>query len=110
MERMEFLVQGSALDPYRVTLERVDNSLKAYCTCAAGSNGQMCKHRMRILQGNSDGLLGLDVCQLEMAVKWLIGTDAELAIRELADAESAYERSKKNLALAKKRLGRVLTI
>jgi uncharacterized Zn finger protein len=108
MERMEFLVQGSALDPYRVTIERFDNNLNVYCTCGAGSNGQICKHRMRILSGNPDGLIEANIDHLKHAVDWLVGTDVELALSELALAEDAFESSKQLLAAAKKKLAKSL--
>jgi uncharacterized Zn finger protein len=108
MERLEFLVQGSASDPYRVTLERLDNNLNAYCTCSAGSNGQTCKHRMRILSGNPDGLIEANIEHLKQAVDWLVGTDVELALSELARAEDAFETAKQLLAAAKKKVAKSL--
>ena len=52
MERIDFLVQGSAFHPYEVKfLKRSEKNLSAYCTCPAGDNGQYCKHRFSILEG-----------------------------------------------------------
>lgn len=108
MERMEFMVQGSEVEPYRVTLERSGSNLNAYCTCAAGSNGQYCKHRFRILSGNPEGLIDPDSGMLCTAVDWLSGTDVEEALCELAKAEDRFESAKKELSKAKKLLAQAL--
>jgi hypothetical protein len=109
MESLEFLVQGSEPEPYRVTIERAGSNLRASCTCAAGRNGQFCKHRMRILSGVPDGILELDLDALHRALEWLSGTDVEVAITSLTHAEEEFERSKKELSKAKKRLAQALS-
>lgn len=97
MERMEFLVQGGELEPYRVTLEKSGANLNAYCTCAAGANGQYCKHRFRILSGNPEGIVGPDLEMLRLAVDWLVGTDVELTLRGLIAAEDQLISAKRAL-------------
>lgn len=101
MERMEFMVQGGKVEPYRVTLEKIGTNLNAYCTCAAGSNGQYCKHRFRILSGNPDGVVAPDLDKLRTAVDWLVDTDVESTLRALIAAEDQVIATKKALAKAR---------
>lgn len=101
MERMEFLVQGSEVEPYRVTLERAGGNLNAYCNCAAGSNGQYCKHRFGILSGNPAGVVVPDIDKLRVAVDWLEGTDVESALCNLIAVEDELIAAKVMLAKAK---------
>lgn len=101
MERMEFVVQGSEVEPYRVTIERFGANLNAYCTCAAGSNGQYCKHRFRILSGNPEGVVAPDLSKLRAAVDWLVDTDVESALRGLIAAEDQLVAAKMTLTQAK---------
>lgn len=108
MLRMEFSVQGSEPEPYRVTVEKADGNLNAYCTCAAGANGQCCKHRLRILSGNPEGVIDPDFEALRTAVDWVAGTDVETALSALAMAEDSYESSKRELSKAKKMLAQAL--
>ena len=108
MDRMEFVVQGSQAEPYRVILEKHDKNLNAYCTCAAGANGQYCKHRFRILSGNAQGLIDLDSANLCLAVDWLVGTDVEAAISALAKAEDGFAKAKAELAQAKKAVAKAM--
>ena len=83
METITFMVQGSAAEPYRVTFKKNDSNLSAYCTCPAGENGMYCKHRFRILSGETKGIVSGNENAVASAVTWLSGTDVEQAIREL---------------------------
>ena len=104
METIEFLVQGSSLEPYKVLFERRESTLAAFCTCAAGDSGQSCKHRLRILNGNSDGVVSDNKDQVSEINKWLKGSNLEAAILEIVRAEADVERTKKILSIAKKKL------
>ena len=104
MERMIFLVQGSEPDPYQVTLEKNGINLNAYCTCAAGSNGMYCKHRFRIISGSTEGVISPDVEAIKRAVDWVVNTDIERALRNLALAEDRFNSAKKDVSDAKRAL------
>lgn len=108
MDRMEFLVQGSQAEPYRVILEKRGENLNAYCTCAAGAKGQYCKHRFRILSGNSQDLIDPEVANVRLAVDWLSGTDVEAAISALAKAEDIFSAAKAQLTEAKKAVAKAM--
>ena len=97
MEQAIFYVKGSASKPYRVTIERDGTNLNAYCTCAAGSHGMCCKHRLRIFSGNPEGMLDPDLDLLRSIVDWIVGTDVELALIELARAEDEFDAAKESL-------------
>jgi uncharacterized Zn finger protein len=106
MNELIFLVQGSAKEPYKVTFQKRDNNLSAYCTCPAGDNGQYCKHRFSILGGISDGIVSGNEPDVEVVTSWLTGTDVEAALNDLMNSEEQFEIAKTNLASAKKRLAR----
>ncbi len=104
MDELRFLVQGSAEVPYRVTFQKSGHNLSAYCTCPAGDNGQYCKHRFNILGGYTDGIVSGNETEVKIAASWLQGTDVEVALNNVLDAEEQFERAKKELSAAKKRL------
>lgn len=106
MEEICFLVQGSAEEPYKVTFRKKGNNLSAYCTCPAGENGQHCKHRINILCGITDGIVSENEAKVKIVTLWLPGTDVEVALNAVIDAEKKYERAKQGLSAAKKRLAR----
>lgn len=104
METITFMVQGSAAEPYKVTFKKKESNLSAYCTCPAGENGMYCKHRFRILSGETKGIVSGNENEVALAATWLSGTDVEQAIREVKIAEQRLEEAKKAATLAKKRL------
>ena len=101
-QRAEFLVQGSAPDPYAVTFVKDDDNLSAYCTCPAGENGQYCKHRFAILSGIKTGIISDNANEVLMVKAWLVGADVQAAMLEVAAAEREAESAKKRLTAAKK--------
>ena len=104
METIQFLVQGSAEEPYEVTFQKTGNNLSAFCTCAAGQNGQSCKHRFQILEGNAKGIVSKNSEHVPTVVAWLLGTDVAEAMTALAAAEREFDRAKKVVTSAKKNL------
>lgn len=108
MESIECLVQGSGSEPYRVVIRKDGGNLTAFCSCPAGSNGQSCKHRLRLLSGNPEGALDVGKDQLAMIVSWVSGSDVEVALQALAKAEDQLALSQRAVAAAKKRLAEAL--
>jgi uncharacterized Zn finger protein len=102
METIQFLVQGSAKSPYKVTFRKTGKNLSAYCTCPAGENGQYCKHRFRILEGCTEEIVSENSEQVLHVVAWLPGSDVAAAMATLAAAESEFERVKRIVSSAKR--------
>lgn len=103
----EFLIQGSETDPYKVVFEKNGPILKASCTCRAGIFGQLCKHRLLLLNGNTDGLVSPNVAEACEVASWLAGSNVASAISDLVTLEaekqaieSRIKRAKKVVALA----------
>jgi len=108
-EKIEFKVKGSAAEPYLVTFVRpAPGQLHAYCSCPAGSNGQHCKHRTQILEGDDDAVAPDSRADAATVREWLAGSAAEKHLRALRAAEVEVERAKKALHTAQKDFGRSL--
>ena len=108
-DTFEFLVQGSAPEPYVVSFRRRDpKNLSAYCTCPAGESGMSCKHRIRILRGMIEGVVSKNTADVTTVAGWLAGSDVETALRTIDELEKEAERIKKALSAAKKALARCL--
>lgn len=108
-DTFEFLVQGSAPEPYRVSFRRRDTkNISAYCTCPAGENGMSCKHRVRILRGLPEGVVSKNITDVTIVAGWLAGSDIETALRTINDLGKEAERIKRALSAAKKALAQCL--
>jgi SWIM zinc finger len=108
VKSIQFLVQGSSDNQYEVRFDFDGSNLNAYCSCPAGMNGQYCKHRLAILAGESEKIISENAADVSVVQSWLPGTDIELAIHDLAEAEHEFDLTKKKLALAKKALARAM--
>ena len=110
--RVTFFIQGSANEPYTTTFTIRGNNLTAHCTCPAGQVRQYCKHRFGILQGETKGIVSGNEQQAAIVQSWLPGTDVEMALKDLAEAEDVYNREVKKLKATlsgyKKKLARAL--
>lgn len=109
MEEVTFHVQGSAPDPYIVRFRKSGSNLTALCTCPAGGVGQCCKHRLRILEGNDEGIVSENARQVADVAAWLAGTDVANAIEQLRHAEERFNVAKTEVSSLKKKLARALT-
>ena len=73
-----------------VSTERQESS--AYCTCPAGEEGMHCKHRIRILQGSTEGIVSPNERDVAVVAGWLVGTDVEVALRRVISLENEAVR------------------
>lgn len=108
MEQFSLLVKGSSADPYEVTFIKDGDNLTALCTCPAGSFGNLCKHRVAILDGKSSAVLDDDKSKVPRAVEWLAGSDVEKALLELRKVEAMPDATKDALVAAKRKLARAM--
>lgn len=105
---IQFFVQGSSATPYRVSFTLNEGNLNAFCTCPAGKNGQFCKHRMSILRGESDTIVSSNKGEVSIIRDWLAGSDVEMAIHEIAEAEYGADEAKRRLVQAKRNLAKAM--
>lgn len=106
MAQLEFLVKGSAKDPYQVIFIKDGENLTAICTCPAGTYGNVCKHRVSIIDGDAKSVISENATDVETVVAWVIGTDVEAALKEMRDAETAGTGSTTALKEAKRNLAK----
>ena len=108
MEQLDFVVKGSSSDAYEITFIKDGDSLTALCTCPAGQFGGPCKHRIAILDGNASGVTSDNADKVVTVTGWLEGSDVQVALSELRNAEKTGNASKADLAALKKKLGRAM--
>ncbi len=108
MEELVFLVKGSSSDAYEITFIKDGASLTALCTCPAGTFGNLCKHRVAILDGNSKAISSDNADQAPKVIEWLQGTDVEAALSELRAAEKSKQHPKEEIMALKKKVAKAM--
>jgi hypothetical protein len=109
---IKFLVQGSEEEPYEIIFDKEGDRVTATCSCPAGVKGpagQCCKHRFRILRGDTDGIVSANIEDVKIVQGWIAGSDIEIEVHKLAEGEGELERAKKKVAAAKKALAKVMS-
>jgi len=101
-----FKVQGSEAEPYNVVFRRRGLNLTATCTCKGGEMGQVCKHRLGLLAGDSSNVVSDNALDVALIPKLVLGTDVEKALEALVVAEKALEAAKIEMSRRKKALAR----
>ena len=86
-KELRFIVQGSAPDPYAVTLNRVGDDLQTTCTCPAGRNRMYCKHRLSLLTGDFSAVVQPNQSDLTYIVQLLENSDVAAALQEIRSSE-----------------------
>ncbi|MCD1593332.1 SWIM zinc finger family protein [Thalassospira xiamenensis] len=105
MQKLTFQIQGSADEPYIVTFEKPsDGNLNAYCTCPAGQNGQYCKHRFGLLNGEVKNIVSGNKDDLPTLADMFKGSDVETTYLKVIQLENETTALKKKLGAAKKDL------
>ena len=106
MPEINFMVKGSAEDPYEVTFLKSDDSLLVFCTCPAGENRRHCKHRVAIMNGSGENIVSDNQDEIATVQSWMAGTAVETALRELEQVAKSGDA--KTLAAAKSKLARAM--
>jgi uncharacterized Zn finger protein len=105
MNELVFHVKGSSTKPYEVVFLKEGDHITALCDCMAGKNGQHCKHRFRILDGSDQDIVSDNTEEIALVQEWLIGSDLEEALKEIASAKTPAD-----LVAAKKKAARIMRV
>ncbi len=109
LDEYVFQVKGSSAEPYTVRfIRRSEDNIAAYCDCMAGQKGMHCKHRIRILQGNTKDIISENADEVKHVASWLPGSDIENTLQKIEALEIEIAKIKKQLAAAKKELAQKL--
>lgn len=107
-DELTFTVRGSKGDLYTVTFGRAGANLTSSCSCAAGAIGQYCKHRFALMGGDVTDLASDNAADVEVLRGLIAGSDVEIAMDGVRQAEAVLEEAKKELAKRKKALARTM--
>jgi hypothetical protein len=71
---IEFLIQGSLTEPYKVTFQKNNDWVYAACNCRERTSGKCCKHIMNILDGDITKMVTGGYSDVEKVSQLISGT------------------------------------
>lgn len=104
-----FAVQDVDGDIHHVTIEQeVNNSvnLSALCTCSQANEESFCVHRFDILEGHVSNVVSENMHDLATLKKWIVGSDIEAAMTDLARAKSEMRMAMEKVEYCRRKLAR----
>lgn len=108
MQTIKFLIQGSSEVPYEVSFYFDGQNMNALCTCQAGQNGQICKHRLDTLNGDTSKIVSDNRSDVKLVLELFRGTPLENKLKQLKDAEKELEIVKKKVEATKKEIAKIM--
>ena len=102
MKKISYQVQGSASEPYSITISLDGTNLTCLCDCPAGMSGTHCKHWMSVFRGEKQDYIGLDAAQIDEIQSWMSGSELEQAWIEVLRVLEEEKALKKEIAAKKK--------
>lgn len=101
---LRFDVSGSSGDPYVIEASRDGSTFTMTCTCKAGAIGQLCKHRVALLDGDVTSLRSENSDDVKALRGLIEGSEAEAWFVRCAELEAAKASIDRELKAAKKKL------
>lgn len=105
---ISFHVKGSEPEPYEVTFLKQEDRVLVLCTCTAAQYGRHCKHRMRIIAGDTTDIISDNVDQIATVQGWISGTALERTLNELTASEDSLKDIQKTVRDLKKKIARMM--
>ncbi|MBF0190795.1 MAG: hypothetical protein HQL99_06540 [Magnetococcales bacterium] len=107
MPELLFEVQGPQNRPLEVMIRKNGKNLTATCTCSAGVE-DICQHRINILSGSDQEIIGNKAEDVKKVVSWVAGTDVSKAMHDLVESLKRLENAKEDFSSARRRLVKAL--
>ena len=98
MKKISYQVQGSASEPYSITISLDGTNLTCLCDCQAGMQGKHCKHWMSVFEGKKQDYIDLNDAQIDEIQSWLSGSELEqrwIELNRVLEEEEAIKEKKK---------------
>lgn len=105
---MQFIVRSSSSEEeYQIRVFQGAAGIGIACTCMAGSNGQICKHRLALIAGDGAAVVRSSHSLADLAAA-LAGGDILEALALLKTQEAVVAREQAKLKAVKKAVAAVM--
>lgn len=83
-------------------------NLIASCNCAAGENGQYCKHRIDILKGDTSKIVSNNKNEVANLLQVFKNSPLDLKLQQLKNEEQQLDKLKKQFDNTKKEVAKIM--
>lgn len=105
---MQFIVQSrSSGEEYEILLLKGPKSIALHCSCPAGANGQHCKHRVALIDGDDADVISSSHT-VEDLIAAIAGSEIETLVARMRKQEAVVADAQAELKKLKKALGRAM--
>ena len=104
MQKKTYKIQGSASEPYSITISKIDNKMRCVCNCPAGTKKKHCKHWMSLFDGTKQDYIDLTDSEIEEIQSWIKGSDLEDAWNSFNEFKKKEIEFKEKLSELKKQI------
>ena len=106
---IEILSKSSSGNPYTVRFYIDENTISAFCSCPAGEHRKLCKHVMRMINGDNSILYDSNQKMiLDEILSHLQKTTIPSLLSELNESEILLKKAQKNAKKARKNIEKVI--
>lgn len=101
---LRFQVAGSSGDEYLIEARRDGSAFLMSCNCRAGAVGQLCKHRVALLDGDVTSLRSENIDDVKALQNLIEGSPAQAWFARCSELEAAKAQIDRELKATKKKL------
>ena len=108
---IEILSKSSSGNPYTVRFYIDENTISAFCSCPAGEHRKLCKHIMRMINGDDSVLYDSNQKMiLDEISSHLQNTTIPSLLSELNESEIRLKKAQENAKKAKKNIEKIILL
>ncbi|HWR37844.1 MAG TPA: hypothetical protein VN622_18435 [Clostridia bacterium] len=100
-ETFSFTARGIAGNPHRVTFRIDECNLTGACSCADGTTGELCEHKLRILTGDPSQIVSGNESQVHDLLDYLPECDVWPHLERLISSKRQLEQAAEQYTEAK---------
>jgi len=105
--KLTFYVQGSAPNPYELIFN-IHDTLTVSCSCPAGEKKTLCKHILRLIEGDTTGLITEQPDNVDSVCTAFLASDAKNIYDEWKHCEGELDDLKEKTKNIKRKFSKAL--
>lgn len=104
MTTLRFAVRSSSGDDYELTARQTASGVRFSCQCQGAEWGQLCKHRVSLMMGDTKLLSDGKPDEISLLMDWCRQDGVLADLDAISDLENNITRAKASIAKLKKKI------